>query len=103
MLLETVGLTSAEVARTSGRLAKIELLAGCLRPMDPDELPAGVAYLSGRLPQGTVGIGWASLRELPPPAPLPPTLGLLDVDAAVIRLAAEAGAGSQERRRLALT
>jgi ATP-dependent DNA ligase I len=103
MLFQKVALTSEEVARTSGRLAKIQLLAECLRAMDPGEVSAGVAYLSGRLPQGTVGVGWASLRELPPPAPPPATLLLLDVDAEVTRLAGEAGAGSQGRRRLALT
>src|SRR5438034_8513795 len=103
MLLERIALTSEEVARTSSRLAKIELLAECLRDMAPREVAAGVAYLSGRLPQGTVGVGWASLRELPPPAPTPATLQLLDVDAAVTRLAAQTGAGSQGRRRLELT
>src|SRR5436190_1401770 len=71
MLLEMLARTSDGVARTSGRLAKVELLAECLRRMDAAEVSAGVAYLSGRLPQGTVGVGWASLRGLPPPAPPP--------------------------------
>ena len=30
--------------------------------------PVAVVYLSGYLPQGTIGVGWAALRELPPPA-----------------------------------
>ena len=62
-----------------------------------------VAYLSGVLPQGSVGIGWASLRELPPVAEPPATLELLEVDAAVSRIAAIAGAGSQAARRSELS
>src|SRR5262245_25839913 len=103
MLLETLALTSEEVARTSSRLGKVELLAGTLRDMDPAEVATGVAYLSGRLPQGTVGVGWASLRDPPPPASPPPTLQLLEVDAAVARLATVVGSGSQGRRRRELT
>ena len=55
-----------------------------------------VAYLSGELPQGTIGVGWAALRELPPPAEPPPTLELLEVDTALSRLQAIAGPGSGE-------
>ena len=51
----------------------------------PDEVAIAVAYLSGVLPQGTVGVGWAALRDLPAP-PAGPTLELLEVDAAVSRL-----------------
>ncbi len=58
-----------------------------------------VAYLSGELPQGTIGVGWAALRDLPQPAPPPSTLDLLEVDSAVSRVAAIAGPGSQAARR----
>ena len=102
MLLDTIAQTSAAVAATRARLAKIELLADCLRRLGRAEIAVGVAYLSGRLPQGTVGVGWASLRDLPPPAAPPPSLELGEVDAAVARLASEAGPGAQARRRDAL-
>jgi DNA ligase-1 len=98
VLLETVAQTSVDVAATGARLVKIELLAACLRRLSPPEVAIGVAYLSGRLPQGTVGVGWATLRDLPPPASAPPTLELLYVDAAIARLASEVGAGAQGRR-----
>jgi DNA ligase-1 len=103
MLLEEVARASVEVAETSARLGKIERLAACLRRLRPEEVRIAVAYLSGGLPQGTVGIGWAALRELPAPAPPPATLELLDVDGAVARVAGAAGPGSQARRRAALS
>ncbi len=102
MLLDEIARTSAEVAETSARLRKTELIADCLRALEPAEVPVAVAYLAGELPQGSVGVGWAALRELPPPAPEPPTLEVLDVDAAVGRLASLSGKGSQALRRAEL-
>ncbi|HWG98476.1 MAG TPA: ATP-dependent DNA ligase [Pilimelia sp.] len=92
---------SAAVAATSGRRAKVELLAAALRGLDPAEVAAGSGYLAGELRQRQTGVGWASLRELPPPA-AEPTLTVAAVDAAVAELAALSGAGSQARRRAAL-
>src|SRR5712691_5605844 len=85
VLLQQIARTSAGVAEASGRLAKIGQLAACLRQLPPKEVPVAVAYLSGELPQGTIGVGWASLRDLPPPASAP-TLELLEVDAAFRRI-----------------
>ena len=65
------------------------------------EVPIAVAYLSGVLPQGSIGIGWASLKDLPPPGQAP-VLELVEVDAALRRIGAMAGAGSQAARRAAL-
>jgi ATP-dependent DNA ligase I len=99
MLLSDIALTSTEVARTSSRLRKVALLAECLGRAEPDEVRIAVSYLSGALPQGTIGVGWAALRELSPPATSPPALELLDVDAALKRIAATSGPGSKARRR----
>ncbi len=99
MLLEDIARTSAAVAETSSRLAKIELLAECLRRARPDEISVAVAYLSGDLPLGTIGIGWASLRDLPPAAASPPTLEVLKVEASLRRIGAATGRGSQATRR----
>ncbi len=63
MLLSEIALASTDVAATSSRLAKIERLAACLVQAAPDEVAIAVAYLSGVLPQGTVGVGWAALRR----------------------------------------
>ena len=46
-----------------------------------------VAYLSGELRQRRTGVGWASLRDLPPPAGVP-ELRVAEVDAALAAIAA---------------
>jgi DNA ligase-1 len=99
MLLDEIARTSTAVADTRSRLAKIDHLAGTLRRLRPDEVPIAVAYLSGVLPQGTVGVGWASLRDLPSPATPPPTLEIREVHDAFNRIAAATGKGSQAARR----
>jgi DNA ligase 1 len=99
VLLDEIARTSADVAATSSRLAKVMRLADALEHATPEEVPIAVAYLSGVLPQGTIGVGWAALRQLPDPAQSPPTLRLLEVDATVSRIAGISGAGSQAARR----
>ena len=98
MLLAEIALVSRDVAATASRLAKVARLAECLKGAASEEVAVAVAYLSGELPQGTVGVGWAALKELPAPAP-EPTLELLEVDALVSRLQQIAGPGSQAARR----
>ena len=98
MLLDEIAATSADVASTPSRLAKVARLAGCLAGASPAEVPVAVAYLSGFLPQGSIGVGWAALRDLPEPAGSP-TLELLHVDEALARIAATTGPGSQAARK----
>jgi len=105
VLFADLAATSAAVAATSGRRAKIDLLAGCLRRLaaetrEPRVLAAGAAYLAGELRQRQTGVGYASLRDVPPPA-AEPSLTVGEVDATLAALATVAGKGSQaERRRL---
>lgn len=99
MLLEELARTSEAVAASSARSAKIDRLASCLRTLRPAEVRTAVIFLSGTLQR--IGVGWASLRDLPAPAATS-ALELLDVDAALRRVAAASGAGSQEERRRAL-
>ena len=90
--------TSAAVSATSGRKAKVDLLADALRRLAPEEVAAGSAYLAGELRQRQTGVGWASLRDLPSPA-AEPSLTVGAVDAAIAELSVVAGPGSQARRR----
>jgi DNA ligase-1 len=103
MSLAEIAATSAAVAATSSRHAKTELLAACLLPLGPAEVPVAVAYLSGELPGGALGVGWAAMRALPAPAPGPPTVTLLETEAALGRIRAAAGPGSQGVRRSELS
>ncbi|WP_435827228.1 ATP-dependent DNA ligase [Actinoplanes philippinensis] len=93
-----IAATSAAVAATSGRKAKIELLAGALRRLGPDEIVAGAAYLAGELRQRQTGVGYAALRDRPEPA-AEATLTVAAVDAAIAEISAVSGAGSQARRK----
>ena len=102
MLLADLASTSATVASTSSRLAKVDAITACLRRAAPPEVVIVVCYLSGELRQRRPGVGWASLRELPAPAATP-TLEVAEVDAAFGRAERAVGAGSQAARRAELT
>jgi DNA ligase 1 len=119
MLLDSVVRTSAAVAGSPGRLAKISQIAGRLREVPPGEIPAAVAFLSGELTQRQIGVGYAAIGDLMGPAaagpgdgterealtaglaapPAEPALTLTDVDAAFGAIGARAGPGSQAERR----
>jgi DNA ligase 1 len=98
VLLEELARTSASVAETPARLAKIAALADTLGRLGPDEVGIAVAYLSGELPHEPIGVGWAALRALPEPA-VEPTLELVEVDALLRRIGQTTGPGSQAARR----
>ena len=99
LLAELAGVSLA-VAGTPARLSKVAALAGALRAAAADEVPVVVAYLSGELPQRQIGVGWAALRSVPPPAAAG-SLTVLAVDAACTRIGAVSGKGSAaERKRL---
>ncbi|MDT5237182.1 MAG: ligase 1, partial [Mycobacterium sp.] len=101
MQLVDVATASAEVGATSARLAKISRIADLLRHAgeqgDPNLVAVVVSWLSGELPQRQIGVGWAALRSLPPPA-AEPSLTVAQVDAAFSEIGQVAGKGSQARR-----
>jgi len=94
--------TSRRVAETSGRLAKIELVAALLKRTAPEEIATAIAFLSGSPRQGRIGIGYATLQAAKPGhAAEAPTLELTRVDATLQRLANTTGKGSaQTKERL---
>jgi len=99
MRLSEVVDASLQVAETSGRREKIARLAELLRRARPEELPIVVAYLSGELPQGRIGIGPAILRDArPADAADESRLELTEVDRALERIAATSGPGSAAQR-----
>jgi len=82
VLLSQLVACSTEVAATSSRLAKRSRIAALLREAEPDDLVPVVTWLSGRLTQRRTGLGWAGLREAPPPT-LEPSLTVAEVETAV--------------------
>ncbi|MDQ1685192.1 MAG: ligase 1 [Frankiaceae bacterium] len=100
LLLDEVVRASADVGATSSRTAKAERVAALLRHAGPDEAAVVVPWLSGELRQRRTGVGYATLRDAPPPADAP-RLTVREVDAAFALLAEVAGAGAAaERRRI---
>jgi DNA ligase-1 len=93
--LQDLVTTSRQVAATSGRHAKIDLLAALLRRAAPDEMETAIAALSGSLRQGRIGVGYAALRAARPAGAADrPTLELAAVDAALDQAARTTGKGS---------
>jgi len=95
--------TSERVGANAARLVKVRELAQLLKSLEPGEIPIGVQYLSGELPQGRIGIGYGLLRgaSADPPA-ITPSLSLLEVDRRIAAVATDRGTGSSERRAAAL-
>ncbi len=93
-LSDLVG-TSGQVARASGRLEKVALLAVLLRRLEPDEIEIAGAFLCGNLRHPKLGVGFAGVQAAAPDsAAASPTLTLSEVDAAFARVAGVAGKGS---------
>jgi DNA ligase-1 len=91
--------TSRAVGATASRLEKTALLADLIQRTEPRLVPVAVSYLAGDLPQGKIGVGYASLRAHGGGGAAEATLTLAEVHAAFNALKAEpAGAGSSTRR-----
>jgi ATP-dependent DNA ligase I len=116
VLLRDLVETSAEVARSPGRKAKISAIAELLARVPPDEVRIAVAFLSGELTQRQIGVGYAALTDLSPQAQsspgdaadsgsalsATPELTLTDTDATFEAIGAMLGPGSQAQRRAML-
>ncbi|MBT8216263.1 MAG: ATP-dependent DNA ligase [Acidimicrobiia bacterium] len=98
MLLREVVDCSAEVRSTRSRLAKTSAIAGLLGRAEPELVPTVASYLSGELPQGKIGVGYALLYGLDEPAAADPSLTVEHVDRVLTELKAISGAGSKQRR-----
>ena len=101
MLIADLVTTSATVAATRSRKAKVAALADTLAGADREELPLVASYLGGSLLQRRTGLGWRGLRTLPDPA-AEPSLTVREVHDSFDRLAALAGSGSQQARSAAV-
>ncbi|MEI5673950.1 MULTISPECIES: ATP-dependent DNA ligase [unclassified Nocardioides] len=101
MLLADLVATSAAVAATRSRKAKVAAIAELLAAAAPDERQVVTSYVGGALLQRRTGLGWRGLTDLPAPAGSG-SLSVLDVHEAFDAIAAIAGAGSQAARAAAV-
>jgi DNA ligase-1 len=115
--------TSRRVGETRSRIEKVALLSEALARMSSAEIGVGISFLSGNLPGGRVGVGYATLRALetssgsaavtaaagvapltPPSGPWAlshpggPRLGLEDVARGLAAISETSGPGSAARR-----
>src|SRR6188474_326499 len=97
-LLADLVAASERAAGTSSRLAKRDAIAALLRGAAPDEVEIAVAWLSGEIRQGRIGVGWSTLSTLRGAPAASAALTLREVDAAFAEVAATAGKGSAAAR-----
>ena len=100
VLFEQVARASAEVARTSGKKAKVSQIALLLRDVPPDERAIAARFLSGEVGH-KLGIGYATVAELRgnvPPASAP-TWTLGELERRFVAISALSGAGSVRGRK----
>lgn len=103
MQLITLVDASIAVGATRSRKKKIAILAEVLAALTPEEVPLGVAWLSGKKVQGKIGVGYAAIqgelsarqdRDGDPE----PTWSLIEVNAVFDEIKAVSGKGSKARR-----
>jgi len=97
-LLGAVVRASAAVAATPSRLAKIRLIAECLRALEPDEIAIAIPYLSGDIRQGKLALGYSTLHSAMGSPAAAPSLVLQDVDSSFQQLKNVKGKGAATQR-----
>ena len=89
---------SAAVAATPSRLAKIRVIADCLRALEPAEIEIALPYLSGEIRQGKLTVGYSALQSAMGNPAAAPSLSLPEVDAGFESLKNVKGKGAASRR-----
>jgi DNA ligase 1 len=99
-LLAALVAVSQRVRATASRLAKVRELAALLHTLPAAELETAVLYLSGEIPQGRIGIGYAVLSTAaaaqPPAADA--SLSIAHTDQVLTEISHTHGSGSAARR-----
>ena len=98
-LLAEVVRASAAVAATSSRLAKIRLIAECLRALDPAEIEIALPWLSGDIRQGKLALGHSTLQAAMGDPAGAAALAIAEVDRSFDELKTMKGKGSAAARQ----
>lgn len=96
-LVDLVAATS-DVAATRARKEKIARLADLLRTATVEEIAVVVGLISGDPRQGRIGVGWATVRDVPAGTSAAATRTVADLDALLDAIANTHGEGSQGAR-----
>ena len=100
MQLVNIASVSRAVAAASGRREKITRLATCLRDAGVDDVPVLVAWFSGELRQGRIGVGPVAIQaSMPATAAIAPSLEVRETDRAFSDIATLRGVGATGRKR----
>jgi DNA ligase-1 len=103
MLLKDLVDASKKVSATTRRKEKTFLLGESLKRARGLEIALAASYLSGQIPQGRLGIGWAVLQKaMENPVERPRPLSLLEVNRYFEEIARAKGAGAVEKKVRAL-
>jgi DNA ligase-1 len=97
-LFQRIVEASEAVGGTRARSAKVAHLAALLRALDAGEVALAVSYLSGELPQGRIGLGYAAVYGIETPPAERAELTLRELDARLDDIATARGGGSGRRR-----
>jgi DNA ligase-1 len=104
MQLQELADLSTAVAESRGRLEKTARLAQALERAQPTEVRIAVAFLSGALRQGRIGVGWAMISQARAVDPsTASSLALADVDRTFAQIADIAGSGAARARAQVLS
>ncbi|HSR11456.1 MAG TPA: ATP-dependent DNA ligase [Thermodesulfobacteriota bacterium] len=99
MLLKQLVEVSERVAATPRKKEKTSTLAAFLRQARGKEIALAAAYLSGQVPQGSLGIGWANIRaSLSGSNAAGQPLTVIETDGIFELISEEKGAGSVGRK-----
>ncbi len=99
MLLETVVQASQSVASTRSRLAKVAVLREVLTAAPPEEVRTVVAWLSGELLTGRIGVGYRTLMATKGEPAAVASLSVTQVTHMLADVAGASGAGSVNLRK----
>ena len=103
MLLRDLVEISRKVSLTSRKKEKVLLIASLLSQFRGEEVRLAASYLSGRIPQGRLGVGLRTMEEALRDLPRREgPLYFLEVDRFFDEIASQRGAGSLERKIRAL-
>ena len=103
MRLAELVAVSDEVASTPSRKKKIAALAGLLESAPSEIASQAISYLSGELPQGKIGVGYAMVWNLTVPSADESTLDLAAVASVLDEVKDTRGSGMKARRTELLT